>query len=283
MADETYTLVGDNQTPAEWTDVNDVTPDQKVLIGTIDEKSGNMKAEWRPSSQAAVFIEKTITENGVYDPQQENADGYSMVTVTTPTAVLGTKTVTANGTYAATDDNKDGYSEVTVNIAQVNNAKVSNTPASGFTLTKNIESVVIPEGVTTLGEEAFFKCSNLSDITLPSTLTSIGTNAFCQCSNLSDITLPSALRYIGEAAFRYCPITSMVVPEGVTSMGYAPFYECSALTSVTLPSTLTTISSDTLFYDCAALTTITIHQAEGALAGAPWGAPQDVQIIWDGE
>lgn len=224
MANETYTLVGDNQTPAEWTNVNDVTPDQKVLIGTIDEKSGNMKAEWRPSSQAAVFIEKTITENGVYDPQQENADGYSMVTVTTPTADLGTKTITANGTYAATDDNKDGYSEVTVNVAQVNNARVSNTPASDFKLTKNIESVTIPSGVTRIGSNAFEGCTGLTSIEIPSGVTTIGNGAFSDCTGLTSIEIPSGVTRINDYAFYGCTnITSIVVHKAEDSIAGAPW------------------------------------------------------------
>lgn len=190
MADETYTLVGDNQTPAEWTDVNDVTPDQKVLIGTIDEKSGNMKAEWRPSSQAAVFIEKTITENGVYDPQQENADGYSMVTVTTPTADLGTKTVTANGTYVATDDNKDGFSEVTVAVP---GTEFSASP-SPFKLISNIRNlnVQIPSGVTTIGNEAFRGCTGLTSIEIPSGVTTISSSAFRGCTSITSIVVHKA-------------------------------------------------------------------------------------------
>lgn len=258
MANETYTLVGDNQTPAEWTDVNDVTPDQKVLIGTIDEKSGNMKAEWRPSSQAAVFIEKTITENGVYDPQQENADGYSMVTVTTPTAVLGTKTVTANGTYVATDDNKDGYSEVTVNIAQVNNAKVGASPAA-FDPRKNMLEIAIPEGVTSIASSAFAGATDLTSVTLPSTLTSIG-----------------------DMAFRYAAITSITLPSALTTISDNAFDGCASLTAIEIPSSVTTIKSNA-FKDTTSLTTITIHKAEGSITGSPWGAGEGTQIIWDGE
>ena len=222
MANKTYTLVGDNQSPAEWTDVNDVTPDQKVLIGTIDEKSGNMKAEWRPSSQAAVFIEKTITENGVYDPQQENADGYSMVTVTTPTADLGTKTITANGTYAATDDNKDGFSEVTVNVP---GTEFSASPAT-FKLISNIRNlnVQIPSGVTTIGSSAFYECTGLTSIEIPSGVTTIGSSAFQGCTGLTSIEIPSGVTTISNYAFTGCTnITSIVVHKAEGSIAGAPW------------------------------------------------------------
>lgn len=90
MADTVNALVSsDNENgtqSAEWTPVAQIDPDQKVLLGRLNPLSGTMEATWAPSSGAAVFKEKSITENGIYDPQQEGADGYSMVTVDIPTA-----------------------------------------------------------------------------------------------------------------------------------------------------------------------------------------------------
>lgn len=89
MADTVNALVNsDNENgtqSAEWTPVEQIDPDQKVLLGRLNPLSGTMEATWAPSSGAAVFKEKTITESGIYDPQQEGADGYSMVTVDIPT------------------------------------------------------------------------------------------------------------------------------------------------------------------------------------------------------
>lgn len=88
MADTVNALVNsDNENgtqSAEWTPVEQIDPDQKVLLGRLNPLSGTMEATWAPSSGAAVFKEKTINENGIYDPQQEGADGYSMVTVDIP-------------------------------------------------------------------------------------------------------------------------------------------------------------------------------------------------------
>ena len=63
-----------------------------------------------------VLTEKTVTANGTYNAEDDNADGYSSVDVEVPASVLTTKTVTANGTYNASSDNADGYSVVTVNV-----------------------------------------------------------------------------------------------------------------------------------------------------------------------
>ncbi|MCR5089894.1 MAG: hypothetical protein K6C08_10320 [Oscillospiraceae bacterium] len=62
------------------------------------------------------LIEKTITENGTYDATDDDADGYSSVTVSVDEATLTTKEITANGTYNASDDSADGYSSVTVAV-----------------------------------------------------------------------------------------------------------------------------------------------------------------------
>ena len=177
MADNINALVGDNDAPATWTDVNDIAPDQKVLIGTIDEKSGNMKAEWRASSQAAVLKEKTITENAVYDPQQEDADGYSMVTVEVPNTYVAedegkvvssgalvaqtarSESITENSTYDTSENNS-----VTVAVAAtLSDADlVSSIAANGsyalwyYTVSPSVihftaAAEVPAEGVTTLG------------------------------------------------------------------------------------------------------------------------------------
>ena len=56
---------------------------------------------------------------------------------------------------------------------------------------KGIKSVVIPNGVTSIGREAFSGCKNLTSITIPDSVTSIGFSAFYSCTSLTSITIPS--------------------------------------------------------------------------------------------
>ena len=65
-----------------------------------------------------VLIQKTVTENGTYSAEDDNADGYLEVTVNVPipSPVLIEKTVTANGVYSTEDDNADGYSSVSIEV-----------------------------------------------------------------------------------------------------------------------------------------------------------------------
>ncbi len=64
--------------------------------------------------------------------------------------------------------------------------------------------VVIPEGITSIGDNAFSGCSSLESITLPEGVTSIGWGAFRDCSSLKSITLPEEVTSIGESAFSGC-------------------------------------------------------------------------------
>lgn len=105
-------------------------------------------------------------------------------------------------------------------------------PARGY-----VKSAVIPEGVTTLFDEAFVSYSSMTSVTLPSTLTSIGNNAFDYCTSLASIEFPSSLSVIGEVAFRYTPFTSVDIPSSITNIKRYSFSNCRSLTSVTVRAT----------------------------------------------
>lgn len=102
----------------EW---NGIVLEQGSSITSIGEGAEylmNSAGAWIRQGGGApepTLIEKTITENGEYDPADDNADGYSSVSVDVEPN-LTTKAITANGTYTATTDNADGYSSVSVNV-----------------------------------------------------------------------------------------------------------------------------------------------------------------------
>ena len=125
---------------------------------------------------------------------------------------------------------------------------------------ENITSVVLPEGMTTIGKNAFFSCSNLTSITIPASVTGIGQSAFYDCTSLASVTFAegSQLTGIGDYAFQLCAaLTSFTIPAGVTSIGDQTFWGCTSLTSVTIPSTVTSIGAGA-FGDCTGLTSVTI-------------------------
>ena len=125
----------------------------------------------------------------------------------------------------------------------------------------SLTSITIPESVTSIGSSAFSGCSSLTAITIPDSVTSIGSSAFRNCSSLTSITIPDSVTSIGELAFYYCSsLTSITIPDSVTRIGYSAFQHCSSLTSITIPDSVTSIGSSA-FSGCSSLTSITIPES----------------------
>jgi len=120
-----------------------------------------------------------------------------------------------------------------------------------------ITSVVIDNGITSIGDWALLECSGLTSITIPDGVTSIGKGAFAS-SGLTCITIPGSVTSIGSEAFNRCiGLTSITIPDGVTTIGGWTFQGCSSLTSITIPDGVTSIEYEA-FRGCSGLTSITI-------------------------
>ena len=142
-----------------------------------------------------------------------------------------------------------------------------------------IESVMIEDGVTSIGIAAFSDCSSLASITLPNSIRSIGGYVFKNCSSLTSITIPNSVPSIGSYAFSGCSnlasitisnsvksirgyvfencssLKSITIPNSVTSIGNIAFYNCSSLKSITIPNSVTSIG-DSAFKNCSSLTSV---------------------------
>ena len=102
--------------------------------------------------------------------------------------------------------------------------------------------LIIPEGITSVGDAAFSGCTSLTSIDIPDSVTSIGTNAFSNCTNLKSVTMPGSVTSIGANAFSYCKnLTSINIPNSVTSIGNFAFSSCTNLSSVTIGNGVTSI------------------------------------------
>ena len=121
-----------------------------------------------------------------------------------------------------------------------------------------VKSVIITDGVTSIGNWAFARCTSLSSVTIPNSVTSIGESAFYGCESLTSVTIPDSVTSIGESAFRDCAsLTSVTIPDSVTNIGWYAFDHCTSLTSVTIPDSVTSIG-DWAFYNCKSLTSVMI-------------------------
>ena len=127
-----------------------------------------------------------------------------------------------------------------------------------YSYTSYIKSAVISDGVTTIGDCAFFGCDSLASVTIPDSVTSIGEEAFRNCYALSSVTIGENVTSIGREAFYSCTsLTSVTIPDSVTSIGEAAYRGCNYLLSVTLGKRITSIG-DSAFEDCFRLTSVTI-------------------------
>ena len=179
-----------------------------------------------------------------------------------------------------------------LDIAEVN---ITALPTQAFYNSKNVENLILPNTLITIGEECFYQ-SKLKTVVIPANVTTIGNSAFDQCASLTSIEIPASVETIGEAAFKGCsslatvtfekgsqlktiggdfyygafsgcPITSIEIPASVETIGEAAFRGCSSLATVTFEkgSQLKTIrggyygsSYYGAFSNCSALTSIEI-------------------------
>ncbi len=112
-----------------------------------------------------------------------------------------------------------------------------------------IKSVVIENGIESIGNYSFHSCTNITSVSLPATLNSIRHSVFTGCSSLSTISIPQSVISIGAYAFAYCyNISDIVIPNAVTSIGDMAFYYCYNLKSITIPSSVTSIGDYAFAY-----------------------------------
>lgn len=99
--------------------------------------------------------------------------------------------------------------------------------------TSDICSVIIGEGITSIGNYAFVNCENLTNVSIPEGIESIGASAFTRCLSLESIDLPDGLTSIGTLAFSNCPLLTVIsIPGSIQSIGGTIFQYCYALTYI---------------------------------------------------
>ena len=184
-----------------------------------------------------------------YDFAVENADG---VMIYYNYIKGGTELEVTNGSYS-------GIVVIPEDVTYMNRTrKVTSIGYEAFYKCTSLTSITIPNSVTSIGSEAFYNCTSLTSVTIGNSVTSIGWGAFYRCTSLTSVTIPNSVTSIGDFAFYGCTsLTSVTIPNSVTRIGDFAFYGCTSLTSVTIPNSVTRIG-DYAFYGCTSLTSVTI-------------------------
>ena len=120
-----------------------------------------------------------------------------------------------------------------------------------------LQSVTIPNTVTTIGRNAFQGCSQLTSVVIPDSVTELGQDIFANCTSLSQVTLGAGMTQIARTMFQGCKaLRSIYIPSNITSIGYDAF-NGSGIAEITIPDSVTAISG-CAFSGCNSLTSITV-------------------------
>ncbi len=124
-----------------------------------------------------------------------------------------------------------------------------------------VKSIVINEGITGIGRNAFYNCTGLKSVKIPSTVTSIGDYAFVSCSALTDITMVEGVTTVGYSAFAGCnSLKEITFPDTVTVIGDNTFGYCETLETVGMSDSLTAVPYR-MFYSCKMLENVEIPRS----------------------
>ena len=168
----------------------------------------------------------------------------------------GTLVISGSGAMADFTTNSCPWKAYSSQIKKaIVNEGVTRLGNRAFYDTESLSSVELPNSLTSIGEMAFGGTINLKNVSLPNGLSELNDKAFMD-SGVENVDLPSTLTKLGTRVFQNTELTTITIPEGVTEIGSRTFEDCVNLTTVTLPNTLKVIGERA--FTATSLTGVTI-------------------------
>ena len=171
-------------------------------------------------------------------------------------------TITGSGTVSVVKGTYDYDGDVTIPKTVSNGVETFNVTGIGegaFKSCGELVSVTMPEGLTSIGNEAFYQ-SSIKTVSLPSTLNSMGASAFRECRNLTGIVLPDAIKEIKEYSFYYCEnLKTMTLGNQTANIEQYAFH-CTSIEKLVIPNTMKSVGIYA-FSNCNSLKTLIINNA----------------------
>jgi hypothetical protein len=113
----------------------------------------------------------------------------------------------------------------------------------------NASDVVIPQGVTEIGQGAFKEYSLIKHVNIPNTVTKIGKGSFCRCEGLVDVIIPDSVTHIGAYAFAGCKsLTNVELSDNLERIDFGAFKYCESLRFIEIPNSVKGLGNDVFFY-----------------------------------
>ncbi len=221
--------------------------------GTYSNSSNHINVA--ADSECSYEITNNGSETAVGKIFVEYADSYHRFT--DGICVCGLKEEDLSGSCGANATWKFEDGVLTIKgTGAIDGASESAVPWFGFR--DYITDVVIEDGITSIGYNAFMRCTSLKSVDIPDSVTSIGSYAFYTCSSLESVDLPEGIPSINTYAFCSCSsLKSIDIPDSVTSIGSKAFYGCASLESIDFSSGITTVGSEA-FRGCSSLNELNI-------------------------
>lgn len=132
---------------------------------------------------------------------------------------------------------------------------------NAFRTVSSLQTAKLPEGLTSIGYQAFERLQKLTSVNIPSTVTTIEGRAFNACRALAEVTIPEGVTTIAPESFTYCnALKKLTIPDSVTSVGNFAFEYCDSIEQLELGSGVTSFEYSA-FAHCSALKSVTIPQS----------------------